>query len=74
MAQIFSQLPLLFHVEELQICTDGWNHDLDREPPQWLELFRLFTSVQSLYVCESMVPTVAAALRDLTKETAKKKT
>jgi hypothetical protein len=33
---------------------------------QWLELFRLFIAVQSLYVSENLVPPVAAALQELT--------
>ena len=73
MTQIFSQqLPLLFHVEELEIRESylRWKNDPDMEPSQWLELFHLFISVQSLYVSESLVPPVAAALRDLTRETA----
>lgn len=76
MMQIFNQqLPLLFHVEELEIREPRftplrWKNDPDMGPSQWLELFHLFISVQSLYVSESLVPPVAAALRDITRETA----
>jgi hypothetical protein len=72
MTQIFSQqLPLLSHIEHLKIrentsasmkCKD----DPDMDSLQWLELFRLFIAVQSLYVSENLVPPVAAALQGLT--------
>jgi hypothetical protein len=72
MTQIFGQqLPLLSHIEHLEIrentsasikCKD----DPDMDSLQWLELFRLFIAVQSLYVSENLVPPVAAALQELT--------
>ena len=72
--QIFGQqLPLLSHVERLEVSqsrqpnierTD--NPDMDSS--LWLELFRLFISVQSLRVSEKLVPPVAAAVQELTGE------
>jgi hypothetical protein len=74
--QIFSQqLPLLSHVEQLEIChihweRIGWKDDPDMDSSQWLELFSLFVAVQSLHVSERLVSPVSRALRDLTGETA----
>ena len=74
--QIFSeQLPLLSHVEQLQLRgfrrgNLGWKDDPDMDPSQWLELFRLLVAAQSLYVSERLVSPVAMALQDLTEQTA----
>jgi hypothetical protein len=76
MTQIFSlQLPLLSHVEHFEIrephhsLYDGtWEDETDRL--QFLELFRLLTSVQSLYVSERFVHRVAASLKELVGEMA----
>ena len=75
--QIFSQqLPLLSHVEQLEIREFSswrdleWNDDPDMDSSQWLELFRLFISAQSLHVSERLVSPVARALQDLTAQTA----
>ena len=76
MTQIFSQqLPLLSHVEQLELCESRrgdleWKDDPDMDSAQWLELFRLFVAVQSLYVTEGLVSPVARALQDLTPHTA----
>ncbi len=70
LTRIFSQqLPLLSHVEQLQISGDpwgsvGWN-DPDMVSSLWLELFQLFVAVQSLYLSEKLVLPVVAALQDL---------
>jgi hypothetical protein len=74
--QIFSQqLPLLSHVEQLKISESTWEglvwkDDLDMDPSQWLELFRLFVATQSLIVSERLVYPVARALQDLTGQVA----
>ena len=76
MTQIFSeQLPLLSYVERLELRgfrREGfeWKDDPDMDSAQWLELFRLFVTVQSLHVSERLVSPVARALQDLTEQTA----
>ena len=76
MTQIFSQqLPLLSHVEQLEICElpwriPEWKDDPDMDPSQWLELFRLFVAAQSLHVSGRPVSPVVRALKDLTGQTA----
>ena len=70
MTQVFSQqLRLLSHVEQLEIREHPWDLD-DPVPdsPLWLELFHLFIAVQSLYVSEKLVATIAATLKELTVE------
>ena len=74
-SQIFSeQLPLLSHVERLEFCENPalarttWNTDPDMDSLLWLDLFRLFTSVQSLYLSETLVPPVAVALQELSED------
>ena len=71
-SQIFSeQLPLLSHVERLELCEGPAlalimrKTDQDMDSSLWLDLFHLFTSVQSLYLSETLVPPVAAALQEL---------
>jgi hypothetical protein len=72
MTQILGQqLPLLSHVEELEIFQSPhanieWMDNPDMNPSLWLDLFHLFITLQSLYVSEKLVPTVAAALQELT--------
>ena len=74
MVQIFGQqLPLLSHVEQLDISQDclsniEWTDNPDMDSTLWLESFRLFVAVHSLRVSEKLVPPVAAALRELTGE------
>jgi hypothetical protein len=74
MVQIFGQqLPLLSHVEQLEISQNGqsnidWIDNPDMDSSLWLELFRLFIAVQNLRVSEKLVPPVAAALQELTGE------
>ena len=76
MTQIFSeQLPLLSYVEQLELREfrgEGfeWKDDPDMDSAQWLELFRLFVTAQSLHVSERLVSPVARALQDLTEQTA----
>ena len=76
MTQIFSeQLPLLSHVEQLKISAGfstipAWRDDPDMDFSQWLELFRLFVAVHSLYVPKRLVSPVARALQDLTEQMA----
>jgi len=81
MTQIFGQqLPLLSQIEYFQICEPhhhdpranriGWEDDPDMDPLQWLELFRLLISVQSLYVSERFMHRVVAVLKELTGEMA----
>ena len=74
-SQIFSEQPSLFsHVEQLELCEDPvlvrttWKTEPDMDSSLWLELFRLFTSVQSLYLSETLVPPVAVALQELIEE------
>ena len=62
--EVFSlHLPLLPQVELLQITGDP-SEDTHMNS-DWLELFQLFTAVQSLYVSENLVHFVAAALQEL---------
>ena len=74
MVQIFGQqLPLLSHVEQLEIYEPSYVHmqwidKPDMDSSLWLELFHLFIAVQSLRVSEKLVPPVAAALQELTGE------
>jgi len=74
--QIFSeQLPLLPHVEQLELRELPWGDlewkdDPDTDSLQWLELFRLFVAAQSLHVSERLVSPVARALQDLTGQMA----
>ena len=73
MVQIFGpQLPLLSHVEQLEITQHRqsnieWTDDPDLDPSLWLELFHLFIALQSLYVSAELVAPVAAALQQLTE-------
>jgi hypothetical protein len=63
--------PFLSQVDRLDI---SWASGLELEqmyevdPSQWLELFRPFSGVRSLYVSETPGPLVAAALGELTGE------
>ena len=74
MTQMFSQqLPLLFCVEQLEICEARWETFEWRDDPHmgsslWLELFRLFISAQNLYVSKKLVRPVVAALQELKGE------
>ena len=62
---------LLSQVERLEIC-EAPSMDLagsnEVDFSKWLELFRPFSAVRSLYVSERLEPLVAAALRELTGE------
>jgi hypothetical protein len=63
--------PLLSQVEQLDICETpsmelAGKNEVD--PSQWLELFRPFSAVWSLYVSSTLEPLVAAALGELTGE------
>ena len=63
--------PLLSQVERLDICeTPSMELAGENEigSSQWLELFRPFSAVRTLYVSERLEPLVAAALRELTGE------
>ena len=66
--QIFGQqLPLLSHVEQLQISQHHQENiermdNPDMESSLWLELFHLFITLQRLYVSAKLVAPVAAAL------------
>ena len=71
MTQMFGQqLTLLSCVHELTIHEwPGWHIEWDDDPDmnssRWLELFRPFISVRSLYVSKKLVPHVGAALLEL---------
>jgi len=63
--------PLLSQVEQLDICESpsielAGKNEVDSS--QWIELFRPFSAVRSLYVSETLEPLVAAALGELTGE------
>ena len=63
--QILSQLsPLLSSVAKLTFITHSemptGKEDVD--PPQWLELFQLFTHVREIHVFEQLVPDIMQAL------------
>jgi hypothetical protein len=72
--QIFGQqLPLLSHVEQLEISqyrqeNIEWIDNPDMDSSLWLELFHLFIAVQSLYVSVKLLAPVAATLQELTEE------
>ena len=72
MARVCNQIvPLLSHVERLDICESFWNlleWQDDADPTLWLELLNPFVSVKSLYVSEKLVRLVASALRELAGE------
>src|SRR6267142_458459 len=74
MVQIFGQqLPLLSHVEQLEIFqyfqeNMEWTDNPDLDSSLWLEFFHLFIAAQSLRLSEKLVPPVAAALQELTGE------
>jgi hypothetical protein len=69
MAQICSQSPLLSNVRHLDIRADylqldyQWQEDMDSIA--WLELFRSFTSVETLSISGELCPHVAPALEDV---------
>jgi F-box-like len=78
-AQLCTQiLPLCSSVDILDIKYGlPWNYDPplgirpdDMDPAQWLELFHLFTSVQSLEIPAKLEPFIGAALQQLTKQSA----
>ncbi len=58
------------HVNDLSIdaCDlhPGWRADVPVEPPDWLELLRLFTAVETLRVSKQLAGHVALALEDIT--------
>jgi hypothetical protein len=63
--------PLLSQVELLDICETlsmelAGKNEVDSS--QWLELFRPFSAVRSLYVSDTLGPLVSAALGELTGE------
>ena len=66
MAQIFrEQLPLLSHVEILEIGVAEYDWaDLWR-PSRWLELLRPFIAVRSLYVSIKAMPLIVSTLQEL---------
>jgi hypothetical protein len=74
MVQIFGQqLPLLSHVEQLEIiqytqADIEWIDNPDMDSSLWLELFHLFIAVQSLYVSAELVAPADATLQELTEE------
>jgi hypothetical protein len=73
--QIFGQqLPLLSHVEQLELQeyfrVFGREDVPDMDSSLWLELFRLFVVAQTVYVSERLVSPVAMALEDLTVQMA----
>jgi hypothetical protein len=73
MVQIFGQqLPLLSHVEQLEISQHHlsnieWIANPDMDSSLWLELFHLFIALQRLYVSAKLVAPVAVALPELTE-------
>ena len=63
--------PLLSRVEQLDICETPSMELVGKNEVNsslWLELFRRFSAVRSLYVSETLEPLVAAALGELTGE------
>jgi hypothetical protein len=71
-AQICTSLSQAFsaNVERLYIHDTGWHWrgDIRVENNHWLELFRPFTSVKSLHLCQAIVPLIAPALQELIGE------
>jgi len=65
------QFPFLSQVDQFNIC-EASGLELEGmgevDPSQWLELFRPFSGVRSLYVSETLEPLVVAALGELTGE------
>jgi hypothetical protein len=76
MVQVFSQqLPILSHVERLELRESPWEFIRWKDGPDldslmWLELFRLFIAVKRLYISEILVPPIAAAFHKHTGEMA----
>ncbi|KAI0302760.1 hypothetical protein BC826DRAFT_966031 [Russula brevipes] len=73
MSLVCSQLsPFLSLVEHLDLTADYWpskpQEEDDIVPSRFLELFQSFTSVQSLYVSEGLIPFITLALQQLIGE------
>jgi hypothetical protein len=73
MSQVFSQqLRLLIsHVERLEIRGPPWGiiaPAIDFDSSRWLELFRLFVAVKSLYLSDMLASTVATVLKEIALE------
>jgi hypothetical protein len=70
--EVFGQLPLLSHVEQLEIRMSRWspvykwNGNPDMDSSQWLQLFHLLIAVQRLHISKTLVFHVASALQGLT--------
>jgi len=65
------QFPFLSQVDQFNLCEASGLELEGRgevDSSQWLELFRPFSGVRSLYVSEKLEPLVAAALGELTEE------
>ncbi|KAH9970666.1 hypothetical protein BJV74DRAFT_866668 [Russula compacta] len=54
------------HEERVLPLRPGWEDDMENS--QWLELFRPFVSVKTLYLSKKLVPLVVPALRQLAEE------
>jgi len=71
-AQLCNELsPLLSHVESLEVSEDlddQVESIVGTEDTPWLELFRPFPAVRSLFVSKGLQPFIARALRELTGE------
>ena len=64
-------LPLLAHVERLDICCDHLPISTESmDPWRWVELFQPFMNLQNLYVSRKMWPLLAPTMQDLTGERA----
>ncbi|KAI0291273.1 hypothetical protein BC826DRAFT_1106028 [Russula brevipes] len=75
MALICSQLlPLLSHTEQLHLLSDYGGStpqgEDNMEFTQFLELFRPFSALRSLYITKSLLPFVVPALQELAGERA----
>ncbi|KAI0285568.1 hypothetical protein BC826DRAFT_1189653 [Russula brevipes] len=64
--------PFISLVERLDLGVKHSPFDLgmqdDIEAALFLESFRPFTSVQGLYICKNLVPSIAPALQELTRD------
>jgi hypothetical protein len=67
LAQVFTSLfPSIYIVEHLYVYGSGysqWQDDIENR--RWLDIFRPFTAVKSLYVCEEFAQHIAPALQEL---------
>jgi hypothetical protein len=69
LAQAFTSFfPSIHMVERLYIRGNRYRGEDDTENMQWLDVFRPFTAVKSLYVSKDLAKCIACALQELVDE------